>query len=209
MGIQVEVPGLDTIIPEVGEGRLIVVESGADAAKSFFVRRLALTALRNSWPVTYIISRDAEELRALLRTEGGGAADNGGRLVVHEEDVLRSLAEYGGEGGLLAIDSFSFLTLDLNPTKFSALVRSLRALCHDKLTTVLLATDRGMFEPRAEAVALHLADGVIQFHAKEGPEGVVRFLRIPKWTDGKFIDRNIYYEFDGKRLAIDLRRRVL
>jgi KaiC/GvpD/RAD55 family RecA-like ATPase len=209
MGIPVEVPGLDTIIPEVGEGRLLVVESGADAAKSFFVRRLALTALRNHWPVTYLISRDAEELRALLSVEGGGALDNGARLVIHEEDAVRTLADYGGEGGLLAIDSFSFLTLDLPPTKFAVLVRALRAVCHEKGTTVLLATDRGMFEPRAEAVALHLADGVIQFHAKEGPEGVIRFLRIPKWTDGKFVDRNIYYEFDGKRLAIDLRRRVL
>jgi hypothetical protein len=66
-----------------------------------------------------------------------------------------------------------------------------------------------MFEPRAEAIAVHLADGFIQFHAREAPEGMQRFLRIPKWLDGKFVDRNIYYEFDGKRIAIDLRSRVL
>jgi hypothetical protein len=58
-------------------------------------------------------------------------------------------------------------------------------------------------------VVTHLSDGYLQFHAREGPEGVLRFLRIPKWMDGKFVDRNIYYEFDGKRIAIDLRRRVL
>jgi hypothetical protein len=55
----------------------------------------------------------------------------------------------------------------------------------------------------------HLSDGFIQFHAREGPEGVLRFLRIPKWMDGKFVDRNIYYEFDGKRISVDLRSRVL
>jgi KaiC/GvpD/RAD55 family RecA-like ATPase len=82
-------------------------------------------------------------------------------------------------------------------------------LCRHQGTTAVLATDRGMFEPRAEAVVNHLADGLIQFHTREAPEGVQRFLRIPKWMDGKFVDRNIYYEFDGKRIAIDLRSRVL
>ena len=66
-----------------------------------------------------------------------------------------------------------------------------------------------MIEARSEAVLNHLAEGSIEFHAQEGPEGLLRFLRIPKWVDGRFMDRNIYYTFDGKRIAVDLRSRVL
>src|ERR1700691_4378907 len=57
MGIPVEVPGLNTIIPEIGEGRLVVVESGADPAKSFFVRRLTLSAVQAHLAVTFVTSR--------------------------------------------------------------------------------------------------------------------------------------------------------
>jgi KaiC/GvpD/RAD55 family RecA-like ATPase len=208
MGLPVEVPGLDTILPEVTAGRIVMVESGADSAKSFFVRRLALTALRSQWPVTFVTSRDREELLSLLSKEGGPLG-LGGDLDVIEKDSVDDLAHFASKGGLLAIDSFSLLTLDLAPSVLAAMMRALRAKCRELLTTVILGTDRGMFEPRGDAVVSHLADGLLQFHSKEGPEGLIRFLRVPKWTEGRFVDRNIYYEFDGKRIAIDLRSRVL
>ncbi len=208
MNIPVEVPGLDSVIPEVAEGRLIVIESGADAAKSFFVRRLALTAMRLDIPVSFVISRDRIELSQLLAIEGAPMLPDG-RASIAERESVRSLDEYALRGGLLAVDSFSFLTLDLPATDLAHLLRRLRELCQTRGLTVLLATDRGMFEPRAEAITAHMADGFVQFHVREAPEGVVRFLRIPKWSGGRFVERNIYYDFDGKRLAIDLRSRVL
>ena len=209
MTLPVEVPGLDTIIPKIDPGRIVIVESGADSAKSFFVRRLALTAGRIGWPVSFVISRDQEELRGQLAAEAGATAPPNGWLHVHERDAVQSLDEFGELGGLLAIDSFSFLTLNIPGSDLAYMLRSLRAICRRRGTAVLLATDRGMFHAQSEAIVNHLADGLLQFHAREAPEGVVRFLRIPKWVDGKFVDRNIYYEFDGKRLAIDLRSRVL
>jgi|SRR5579871_2498141 len=209
MGIPVEVPGLDTILPTVDEGRLLVVESGTDSAKSFFIRRVARTAIAHKWPVTFVISRDQAELTSLLAAESGGTEFGPSELRIEERDSFSELNGHGAGGGLLAIDSFSFLTLDLDSTKVSALLRSMRTLAREHRTTIILATDRGMFEARAEAVAMHLADGVIQFHAKEGPEGMVRYLRVPKWSDGRFVDRNVYYDFDGRRIAIDLRSRVL
>lgn len=208
MGIPIEIPGLDTIVPEVGEGQLIVVESGADAAKSFFVRRLALTAMRVGWPVTFVISRDRSELLHLLAAEGGPLTPNEEPTIAERESIL-SLDAYAVRGGLLAVDSFSFLTLNLPASDLAHMLRRLREMCRGQGLTVVLATDRGMLAPHAEAVTTHMADGFIQFHAQEGPEGVLRFLRIPKWTGGKFVERNIYYAYDGKRLAIDLRSRVL
>jgi KaiC/GvpD/RAD55 family RecA-like ATPase len=208
MGLPVEVPGLDTLLPEISEGRIVVVESAADPAKSFFVRRLALTALKSGWPVSFVISRDREELMGLLAKEGGPEAVRTS-LEVDERDTIDDLAGPAARGGLLAVDSFSLLTLDHPAAVVAGMMRALRAQCRIRSTTVVLGTDRGMTEPRAEAVVAHLADGVLQFHSREGPEGLVRFMRVPKWTEGKFYDRNIYYEFDGKRLAMDLRSRVL
>ncbi len=209
MNLPVEVPGLDTIIPQIQEGSVVVVESGADSAKSFFVRRLGLTAARLGWPVTFVTSRDREELVTQLTAEGRSMPPLDGWLHIHERDELQSLEEFGGAGGFLAVDSFSFLTLHLPGHDLASLLRGVRSIARKNGMSVLLATDRGMFQPQSESVVIHLADGLLQFHAREGAEGVVRFLRIPKWIDGKFVDRNIYYEFDGKRLAIDLRSRVL
>ena len=209
MGIPIDVPGLDAIIPEVPDGHVIVLESGADPAKNFFVRRLVLTALGSGERVAFVWSRDRADLLDRLRTEGGDGRESNGRLKIFEEDAVTSLDEYVQWGGLLAVDSFSFLTLESNAVGLAGMLRGLRAICHEKGMTVVLGTDRGMVEPRSEAVTSHLADGVLQFHAQEAPEGLSRFLRITKWVDGRFMDRNIHYDFDGKRMAIDLRRRVL
>jgi len=208
--IPIDIPGLNTLIPEIAEGRTVIVESGADLTNSFFVRRLCRTALRSGRPVTFVTSRDQSELRETL--EANLPPDNGHATAVPriiETDSLSSLNEWAPPGGLLAVDSFSFLTLDLEAQELARLLRTLETTCREQKSTAVLATDRGMFDPRAEAIAIHLVDGYLQFHAREGAEGVIRFLRIPKWTDGKFFDRNIYYEFDGKRIAIDLRSRVL
>jgi KaiC/GvpD/RAD55 family RecA-like ATPase len=209
MGLPIDVPGLDTIIPQVGEGKVVVVESGADEAKSFFVRRLARTALGLGWPVTFLTSRDGPELSHNLLNGGSAPLPAPGFLKVIERDSLQGWDGFEEIRGLLAIDSFSFLTLSLASDRLSEMLRRLRAAGQAAGLTVVLATDRGMMDPRSEAIVVHLSDGLIQFHAKEGPEGLIRFLRVPKWTGGTFVDRNIYYEYDGKRLAIDLRRRVL
>ena len=209
MSIPIEVPGLDTIIPEVGEGKIVVVESGADAAKSYFVRRLSLSAGKAGAPVTFITSRDRDELQAHFAVERGDSPLPDRWVDIYEKNAMQEFGESAESGGLLAVDSFSFLTIDLAPDALARTLRELRAVSRRRGTSVVLATDRGMFEERSEAVVGHLADGLLQFHTREAPEGVQRFIRIPKWMDGKFVDRNIYYELDGKRLAIDLRQRVL
>jgi len=208
MNIPIEIPGLSTLLPEVAEGRLVVVEGGADAAKSFFVRRVALSALRGPWPVTFVISRDRTELLGLLATEGGISQPDGALTIIEQESV-ESLDEFATRSGLLVVDSFSFLTLDLPAVQLARMLRHLRELCQEHGMSTLLAIDRGMMAPHAESVTAHMADGFLQFHTQEGPEGVSRFLRISKWSGGGLVEKNIYYEFDGKRLAIDLRSRVI
>ena len=209
MDVRVEVPGLDTILPVVSEGTIVVVESGADAVKSFFARRLAKSALSAGGSVTFVTSRDGADLSHELLNGGGTPTADPTRLVVLERESLEPWNEIELLRGLVVVDSFSFLALGLTLVQLSEMLRRLRAVAHAHGLTVVLATDRGMFDVRSEAIVDHLSDGLLQFHAKEGAEGLIRFLRVPKWTSGTLIDRNIYYEYDGKRLAIDLRRRVL
>ena len=209
MSLPVEVPGLDTILPEIGDGTIVIVEGGADLAKSFFIRRLCRTALHAGRPVSFITSQDARELTQLFARENGESSGATGQIRVLERDSVDSLSEFVPVGGLLAVDSFSFLTLGVAPADLARMLRDLHRASRESGTTALLATDQGMLDPRSEAVVTHLAEGHIEFHAQEGTEGLVRFLRVPKWADGRFIDRNIYYDFDGRRIAIDLRSRVL
>jgi KaiC/GvpD/RAD55 family RecA-like ATPase len=209
MPLAIEVPGLDTLVPNVPEGSVVVAESTSDPAKNFFIQRLCRTAHERNLPVTFVTSRDREELIALFDKGEVYSEDEESSMRVFARDQVDSLDGFADRGGVLAFDSFSFLTFELPPLRIAQIVRELRAMCHHQGAIVLLGTDRGMFEARAEAVTTHLADGVFQFHVREGPEGVVRYLRVPKWMDGRFIDRNIYYEFDGKRMAIDLRKRVI
>jgi KaiC/GvpD/RAD55 family RecA-like ATPase len=209
MGVPIDVPGLSAILPEVEDGRVVVIDAAGDPAKSFFVRRLTLSALRSGHAATFVTTRDRSEVRSLLGVEGGLLPWNESEVDIVEEEGVGSLEALGRKGGLLAVDSFSFLALGAPGLEVAKILRDLRAACREQHTTVILGTDRGMFEPQTEAIVSHLADGVIQFHATEGPEGLVRFLRIPKWSNGKIVDRNVHYEFDGNRIAVDLRKRVL
>jgi KaiC/GvpD/RAD55 family RecA-like ATPase len=209
MGLPVEVPGLDTIIAQVPDGHIVVVESGADGVKSFFARRLARTALRAGRPVTYLTSRDGPELSHSLVNGGELPPLPNAPLRVVELDTLSNWDALDALQGVLVVDSFSYLTLTMPVTELADLLRRLRALGRSRGLTTVLATDRGMADERSEAILGHLSDGCVQFLAKEGPEGLIRFLRVPKWAEGTLVDRNIYYDFDGKRLAIDLWRRVL
>lgn len=209
MSLPVEVPGLSGIIPQVADGKVVIVESGADGVKSFFARQLARTALRMGQPVTYITSRDGPEVTHQLQNGGAAPANGSGPLRVLERDSLEGWEEIETLRGVLIVDSFSFLALELPISVLSMLLRRIRSVAQSQGLTVILATDRGMLDARSEAVLGHLSDGWVQFHVREGPEGLIRYLRVPKWTEGTLVDRNIYYEYDGRRLAIDLRRRVL
>jgi KaiC/GvpD/RAD55 family RecA-like ATPase len=209
MPLPIDIPGLNTLVPNVPEGSLVVAESASDPAKSYFIQRICRTAHERNLPVTFVTSRDREEIIDLLDKRATYDEEEPGAIRITARDQLETLEGLADKPGILAIDSFSFLTLEIPTPRLAAMLRDLRAMCHRHGAIVILGTDRGMFDPRSEAVTIHLADGLFQFHVREGPETAVRYLRVPKWMDGRFIDRNIYYEFDGKRMVIDLRKRVI
>lgn len=44
---------------------------------------------------------------------------------------------------------------------------------------------------------------------RESPDGIVRFLRIPVWMDGRTVDRNVNYTIERDRMTVDTRARVV
>src|SRR5579862_8705826 len=102
-GIPITIPGLSTIIPEVAQGRILVAESAADPAKSFFVRSLGTSALRLGWTVTFVTTRDRTELEGRFAQEGeqprtGAWTES---LEIIEQDSLDHLGDLAQRGGLL------------------------------------------------------------------------------------------------------------
>ncbi len=208
MNLPVEVPGLDAMVPSIAGGATVLVDGGADLAKSFFVRGLCRTAARVPRPVTFLTSKDEAELQQMFQREDDGAGTPE-RVRMVERSSLEGLTKYVEDDGLLVVDSFSFLALDLPSSELARTLRDLRKANRAHGSVGVLATDSAMLDARANSIVTHLSECQVSFHAQEGTEGVVRFLRVPKWWDGRFVDRNVYYSFDGKRLAVDLRNRVL
>jgi KaiC/GvpD/RAD55 family RecA-like ATPase len=214
MVIPIDIVGLDNLIPSIGDGKVVVVESGLDPAKSYFIRRIALSAARTGGSFVFLTSRGQQEVLDLLKAErpvsATVAADPDSLMDVIELGSIEEAGDLGDSSApLFVVDSFSMLTLSHSPGSLAELMQEFRSRCQKNGTIFVLGTDRGMQDSRSEAIIAHLSDGVIEFHTKEIPDGLTRYLRVPKWTDGKFIDRNVYYDFNGKRMAIDVRRRVL
>jgi KaiC/GvpD/RAD55 family RecA-like ATPase len=203
VGVPIEVPGLSRFIAEVPDGRLILIEGDMGPSKGFLAARLACSAAAAGRQVTYVTSgrrHDAEERLGMW--EGSARPD------VVEAEGWPGVEEESDGSQDLVVDGFSFLALDVPPVELARSLRGVAARLARTGGIGVFTVERGMLEPRSAAVAAHLADGLIQFHAREDVDGVVEFLRIPKWMQGVAHPRNIYYGFEGRRLSIDTRRRV-
>jgi len=188
MPIPVEVPGLDAFIPEVPEGRLVLLEGGLAPAKSALARRVLATAQSQGRAVRLLSTRPAEG-ETLPATE-----------------VSSWPSEWPAAD--VAVDSFSLLHLGTGAAEVADRLRRMRKACAANGTVAVLVLDDGQMEPAAVAAAHHLADGVVQFRARDDPEGAIPYLRVPKWMARGGTERNVYYGFDGEALLVDTRRRV-
>lgn len=189
MPLPVEVAGLDAVAPEVPDGRVLLIEGGATRAKAGLLHRLART------------SADGGRKPLLITTRAEPDSP------VEAREVSSWPAQWP-DGRDVFVDSFSLLALDAKPLDVADRIRAIRRSCLASGAIAALVLDDGQLDPAATAAARHIADGIIQFQARDDPEGPVPFLRVPKWMDGGGADRNLYYGFDGRHLLIDTRRRV-
>jgi archaellum biogenesis ATPase FlaH len=194
MPVAVEVPGLDAHVPEVPDGRLVLLEGGLAPAKASLARTLGRSAAAQGRAVTLLSTR--------------GAGPDAGAEGLRVEATERWPSAPAPPGNDVVVDSFSLLALDASPAEVAARVRSLRQAAARDGRIAVLVLDDGHLQPAALAACHHLADGVIQFLARDDADGLVTFLRIPKWMDGAGVDKNLFYTFTGRQMLIDTRRRV-
>jgi archaellum biogenesis ATPase FlaH len=204
MGISVSIPGLDEFVDKIPNGNLILVEGSIDPITSIFVQKLATISSKNDRKVTYITSKAKEEVTEQISYFQDEQVDF--RIV--EERSTRHWKDYIEKNSVIIIDSFSYLIIDRQLIEVRNILEEFLKLCKQLEAIVLITIEKGMLDEKIEVTCLHLADGIFNFLSKETQLGVMRYIRIPKWINGKAFDKNIYYNFDGKRINVDLRARV-
>ena len=109
---------------------------------------------------------------------------------------------------MTVIDSFSYLNIERPLIEVRRVLEEFLKLCKQKDAIVLLTSERGMLTEQVDVTCAHLSDGIFTFLSKDTDQRIRRFIRIPKWMDGQAFDENIYYNYNGKEIKVDLRTRV-
>jgi len=205
MVISIGIPGIQRYIQDIPDGMVILLEGGADHMPSNIAQALAPSAFAQKRPVRYITSRRQEDVILQILNNG---QDPEAFNVTENIDPDR-WGDHILKGAMVIVDSFSFFILGKEVQYVKDLMLRLRSVCREMGANLVLIAEQGMLERTTEAVTHYLADGIIQFMFSERPEGVSRYLRIPKWVNETMVDQNIFYEYEGGHIKIDLRSRVV
>jgi len=204
MGIPISITGMSSYIKDISDGNLILVQGSIDPITTIFVQTLSTIAVKEEKPVNFITSRTVEEVREQIHL----FQSNGIEFPVIEERSHRHWENYIVDNGVMVIDSFSYLNLERPLSEVRRVLEDFLRLCKQKNSIILLTIERGMLSEQVEVTCSHLADGIFNFLTKDTDKGIRRYIRIPKWMDGRSLDDNIYYHFNGREIRVDLRSRV-
>lgn len=205
MGIPIDVAGLKQFINEIPDGNIILIEGKIDPVKSYFAQHLGFIACKNGKKITYITSHWIKEVKNQVSRLNNGKVP----FEIIEEKSARHWRDHVSNDAVIIIDSFSYLTLDKTLYEFTLDLEHLRKAVKKTNAIVLLVSEQGMLEDKHEITVQYISDGIIRFKTKEVSKGIARFIRFPKWIGEVSFDDNIYYTFDGKRMNVDLRSRVV
>jgi KaiC/GvpD/RAD55 family RecA-like ATPase len=195
---------LSNFVKDVPDGSLVHVEGGIDSVKSAFAIQLAGSAAERGWLALFVSTRWLPD----LRSEVESAFPKGAFEILSAQDSS-SLAGHASPKTVLVVDSFSYLSLDMGPAALKKTLESLRGACKNTGCIAILVTDAGTMGRERDSIVTQACDGVVQFLSRESQERYSRFIRVPKWVGGGSIGENLYYDYDGGRINIDLRARVV
>jgi archaellum biogenesis ATPase FlaH len=204
MGIPIEIAGMGEFIQKIPFGNLVLIEGSIDPITTIFVQTLSTIAVHENTPVRFITSRAEEEVRDQIQLFQDDCVD----FPIIAERSHRHWQNHITEKGLTVIDSFSYLNIERSLDDVRRVLEEFLKLCKEKKAIMLLTTERGMLSKQVEVTCAHLADGIFCFLTRDTEKGIRRYIRVPKWMSGQSFDENIYYQFDGREMKIDLRARV-
>jgi len=203
MGIPITIPGLTSIIPEIPDGNVILIEGDINPIKSIFAQLLAGAAHNHGKEVFFITSRAEEEIKDQLQRYIGSSS-----FQIIKERSSHHWKNFIKKNNITIIDSFSYLILNKTLTEVQTIMEELDTICKQENAILLLTMEYGMLDEKVRVTASHIADGIFHFMQHDTKKGVAWFIRIPKWLNKTSFEQNIYYDFDGIRINVDLRTRV-
>jgi KaiC/GvpD/RAD55 family RecA-like ATPase len=204
MSIPISISGLNQFIYAIPDGTVVLLEGDIYPIKTVFAIQIGYHAHQQGKQVVYITSRKKECIINQVNRYY-----NNQPFSVLEENSYQQWKKHLKENTVLIVDSFSYLTLDMNVTDFNSILKDIHVKVSETAATVLLVIDREMIGGKGGAIASHLADGIIRFVTTNASTGVTRFIQIPKWMNGRSFANNIYYTFDDDKINVDLRSRVV
>jgi KaiC/GvpD/RAD55 family RecA-like ATPase len=199
MALQVPIPGFSQRVGHIPDGSVVYVSGVEDPAKRSLV--MALSGLVEG--TIYVTTGWVEELKRSLASSGIVGVE------VKDYREVSELASLVDVGGLLIVDSFSFIHIDSDIVAIAAELEGLRNASRSLGGYVILVSDDGMIDERTSSIIAHVSDCVIRFCARETNDGVVSYLRINKWLGGSASRGNIYYDYQDGEISLDLRARVV
>jgi KaiC/GvpD/RAD55 family RecA-like ATPase len=205
MGLRIPVNGLDRHIGEIPEGSLVLIEGPLGPAKSAMALGLSAEAAGAGWSVVFVTSR-SEKIIAQALESAGAKAPKAMVLAMKPASVWNPLID---DATLLVVDSYSYIVQDVHGPLLRQSLEETRNLCRQHGAIAFLTLEPGMLSAQVEHSVEHIADGIISLHTREGPDGLVRFLRIPAWMDGTTVDTNVNYTIERGRMTVDTRARVV
>lgn len=207
MGVPVDIPGLNQFIDEIPDGAIISVEGGVDHPKAVLIRSIVRTAMGLGRELIYI------------GPEGGGTGlleqlpgwdDLSEKLSQRLKGLeLGTLRQFLPSKPLVIIDSLSYIIHNKDIAEVQSTLESVRSdVRHHGAIIIQLIEDELLSREMRTIVGFN-SDGIIQFLARDVPDGVTRFMRIEKWMSGYTFERNIYYNYTEGNINVDLRYRVV
>lgn len=205
VGISIEVPGLSQFINEIPDGALVSIEGDVDHPKVILARTIIKTALEQGKNFVYISSPGCGLTEQLSQ---GCDILNQSSTEVSGKDLC-SWTEHIRANSVVLIDSFSYLVADQAISKSINVLETIRIEARKNGAIVLMFIEDGLLPKELGIMQRYHSDGIVQFLARDSPDGVSRFIRINKWMTGESYDRNIYYNYKEGKINVDLRYRVV
>jgi hypothetical protein len=205
MSVEIPISGYPDQLSEIHNGDVILFESEEDLIPTFLSHDLGHSYLKDGGKVLYITSRTEKEVNTqLLRLDSKGVDFD-----IYEKVDPKQFTKAFSTGAMIIIDSIEYLIEHLQKEEYIEIFEGMKQKCKESGSILLMIGRIDLLDPMKARIIRHNVDGILQFLHNERPEGINRFILIPKWTDGKPYDMKIYFKYQVDRITIDLRSRVV
>jgi hypothetical protein len=205
MSIEIPISGFPEELSTIRNGDIILFETGEDMIPTFLAQTLGFQYVKHGGKVLYITSRSESDINnQLMKLDSKGLPFE----IYEKVDPFKFIKAFS-PGSMIIIDSLSYLISNLKQDDLIEIFESMNEQCKKVGSILLLVGNLKIFDEASRIIIRHNCDGIYQFLYNERSEGINRFIRIPRWTDGRPYDINIFYNYQNERINIDLRSRVV